>query len=189
MHRTRAWKAVEKANSPPFLFRHGVVLSRIERDDKGAPFIRPLDRDRLRYHLARVAFWYRPQYHEEMGEVRKPARPPIDVVRDMLARPAAPVPLLTRIVNAPVCASDGTLLQEPGYHEKGGLLYEPARGLRVAAVPDAPAPADIARARALLLDELLVDFPFIGAPERAHAVALLLLPFPALQQRERWRCR
>ncbi len=35
----------------------------------------------------------------------------------------------------------------------------------------------MARARSLILDDLLDGFPFVGEPERAHAVALLVLPF------------
>jgi len=35
----------------------------------------------------------------------------------------------------------------------------------------------VARARALLVDELLVDFPFVKESDRAHAVAAILLPF------------
>ena len=40
-----------------------------------------------------------------------------------------------------------------------------------------PTPQQIAAARSLLLDDLLGEFPFVGEAERAHALALLLLPF------------
>ena len=44
-------------------------------------------------------------------------------------------------------------------------------------VPADPTPEQIAQARALLVDELLVDFPFVKDSDRAHAVAAILLPF------------
>jgi hypothetical protein len=40
-----------------------------------------------------------------------------------------------------------------------------------------PTAADLDRARALIVDDLLIDFPFVSDPDRAHAVALFLLPF------------
>ena len=70
------------------------------------------------------------------------------------------------------------MVTAPGYHAASRTYYAPRPGAApVPPIPAAPAGADVARAKALLLDELLVDFPFTGDSERAHAVALLLLPF------------
>lgn len=44
-------------------------------------------------------------------------------------------------------------------------------------VPASPTDDDVARARALFFDELLVDFPFVDASDKAHMLAALLLPF------------
>jgi len=44
-------------------------------------------------------------------------------------------------------------------------------------VPIRPAAEDLAAARSLLLEDLLVDFPFTADSDRAHAVAAILLPF------------
>jgi hypothetical protein len=44
-------------------------------------------------------------------------------------------------------------------------------------LPEMPTPAEINKAKAWLLDELLGDFPFTGEAERAHLVAAILLPF------------
>src|SRR6185503_8574201 len=44
-------------------------------------------------------------------------------------------------------------------------------------VPETPTAEDVRAARALLLDDLLVDFPFAAQSDRAHAVATLVLPF------------
>jgi hypothetical protein len=73
--------------------------------------------------------------------------------------------------------NDGTLITEPGYHPATRLLYEPTQNFTLPPVAERPSPRQIAAARTLLLDDLLGDFPFVGEAERAHALALLLLPF------------
>lgn len=168
----RAWKAVEKANDPPRQFRHGALPSRLERDDKGPPVIRPLTTNRMRYLLARVATWGR-----ETPEGFKEVYPPMAVVRDMLAHPNPPLPTLTRIVEVPIFAPDGTLCSESGYHPINCIFYAPAKGFVISPMPEQPLLSDIEQARSLILDELLADFPFTTHAERAHAVGLGLLPF------------
>jgi hypothetical protein len=167
-----AWSALLEANTPAVIFRHGGWPAWIEHDDDGVPVIRPLTPDRLRHRLARVADWYRIRRDE-----RRPAMPPESVVRDLLARPDPPLPILARVVEAPVFAADGTLQTAPGYHAAGQTYYEPAAGLVVPAIPSHPSAADVAASRRWLLQELLGDFPFTGDAELAHALALLLLPF------------
>ncbi len=109
--------------------------------------------------------------------IEVPALPPVHVVRDLLARPNPPLPILTRIVHVPVFAPDGMLQTEAGYHEATRTFYAPVAPLEVPPVADRPTPADIDQATRLLLEDLLGDFPFTTASERAHVVALILLPF------------
>lgn len=98
-------------------------------------------------------------------------------MKSLLATPDVNLPVLTGIVSTPVFGRNGTLLTEPGYHPDARLLYYAAPGFAVPPIPDRPGEAEIAAARALILDDLLGEFPFVGAAERAHAVALLLLGF------------
>ena len=167
-----AWEALQVKNEPPYLFRYGGLPARLKQDDTKRPALQVLSEAGLRHVLARVADWY---------EVRKtgprPALPPLHVVRDMLAEPNKPLPILTSIVEAPTFAPDGTLHNTPGYHAVAQSLYAPAIGFSVSHVPPKPTAHDIARARTLILDHLIGDFPFTGDAERAHAVALFLLPF------------
>jgi len=120
-----SWKAVEETNKPPSLFRHGGVPSRLEPNDDGVLILRPLTPDRLRYEVARRAVWC---------NKKKRSRPPMDVVRDMLATPEPPLPILTRITEIPVFAPDGTLQTQPGYHKASKTLYAPHDGFTVAAI-------------------------------------------------------
>jgi hypothetical protein len=65
----------------------------------------------------------------------------------------------------------------PGYDPEGRTYFAPPPGLTLPGVPQHPTPAEIGAATMLLLDEMLGDFPVVGASERAHALALLLQPF------------
>lgn len=168
-----AWDAIKAANAnSPVLFRNGNVIVRLESTDGAAPTLRRVDQDRLRYHVARLARWGQ----ATRGGGWQPAPPPELVLRDMLAHPDPPLPQLERVVGAPVFAQDGQLLSRPGYHERGRLYFD-SRGLDLPEVAEAPTPAEVKRARDLLVDDLLCDFPLTGAAERAHAISLLLEPF------------
>src|SRR5262249_44458156 len=53
----------------------------------------------------------------------------------------------------------------------------PANGLQIPAVSQQPSFTEVSRGVTLITEELLGDFPFVGDSERAHALALFLLPF------------
>lgn len=168
----RAWSALLATNNPPTLFRFGSIPTRIEQGDHAEPITRALDYERMRHHLARAASFVEQRTRgEETVEVL--VAPPKDVVNDVLATPDQPLPILTRIVEAPVFAPSGELQTTPGYHPASQTFYAPAAGFTV---PDVTG-RDVEHARDLICDELLSDFPFVGDAELAHAVALLLLPF------------
>jgi putative DNA primase/helicase len=167
----QAWAALQTANVPPKMFRFGGMPVRIGGDeDDGMPIAQPLTEDRLSYELARSARWFRTA--EKGGE--RPAAPSLRLVRDLLAAPSYPLPLLLSIVQVPVFAPDGTLHIHPGYHPEARSFYAPAPGFTLPVVPNSPSTADVERARSLILDDLLGDFPFCSEAERANAVALLL---------------
>ncbi len=103
-----AWEALLAANRPPTIFRYGSTPSRLEHDDTGKLIVCPLNQDRLRHHLGHIISWYLTTTRNKKT-VQVPALPPLHVVKDMLARPNSPLPVITRIVQAPVFAPDGTL--------------------------------------------------------------------------------
>lgn len=162
-----AWAALLEANDPPTLFRRGTLV-RIETDDRGEPFTNDLTHDRTRYQLARVARWQK----KVSGDI-KPAHPPDTVVRDLLATPDPPLPILDRIVKAPVFAPDGSLSLKPGYQDKARVFYTPSGGLEIPEVAESPADEDV-RIAVKLLRELVADFPFTGDAEQAHAFSIPL---------------
>ncbi len=166
-------RAIERANNRnPYMFLRGGPV-RIERDDGGYVATRDLTPDRLRYELARIARWYKLDRDGESED----AKPPMDVVRNVLAAPSLPLPVLTSVVRTPTFAPDGTLETQTGYREKSRSYYDPENAVDMPRVPEKPSPKEIDKAKNLILDELLGDFPFASASDKAHAVALLLLPF------------
>ena len=167
-----AWDALISANTRrPHLFTHGGQLIRLERHGDTV-VSRELTPQRLNHTLGRVALWYTARNGDQ-----RPALPPKFVVDDMLAEPAPPLPPLERVTTVPVVGPSGDLVATPGYHPHARIYYAPADDFHLPAVPSAPTPTDVQRARALVIEELLGDFPFTSDAERSHAVAAALLPF------------
>jgi len=171
----QSWNVLLKANEPARMFRFGSQLTRMERDEYGKPVLKPLDENRTRHELARAADWYK-TVKRDHDWVKIPAMPAVAIVRDVLALPDPPLPILQTITEIPTFDPDGRLSKEPGYHPASKTFYAPAHGFSVPDVPGKPTPDDLKRAHQVIFDELLVDFPFTGKPEIAHAVGLLLLP-------------
>ena len=158
----RAWKAISRMNNPPVLYRHGGRVARIEKDDQGNPFINAVDQNRLRHRLAQVTFWFKLGDVDEATNKKKEqqVRPPGDVISNMLACPDIQLPVLERIVESPVFAADGSLEISPGYSAKTRIYYQPPAGFELPALPKKPSLKDLAKAKELLLENLLFDFPF-----------------------------
>ena len=175
----RVWSLLLTSNRTPWLFRYAGQPTWVVPDDEGRPVAAALNEDRLRHMLARLASWVR---SNSKGEI-VPAPPPVAVVKSVLATPDPGLPVLMGIVNTPVFGRNGKLLTSPGYHPDARLLYQPAPGFAVPSIPERPTAAQIAEARSLICDDLLGDFPFVSPSEMAHAVALLLLGFRALDDR------
>jgi hypothetical protein len=165
--------AIGAGNQPTILLMFGGLPVRIERDEREVPLLRPVTEDRLRHHIARWIDFYR---IGKDGSV--PALPPMSVVRDILAHPSLPLPPLLRIVEAPAFDRTGRLCETPGYCGRdSGLFFAPSPTFQALPVSTCPSQTEMEDARSLLCAELLPDFPFVNDAERAHAIALLLLPF------------
>jgi putative DNA primase/helicase len=169
----RARAILAGSNQPPWLFRMGAMLAWVVRDDDGRAMATHLTEERLKLALAQLIDWRK---QSRTGEL-VPAYPPAQLVKALLATPNPDLPVLAGIVASPVFGRSGELVTERGYHPASRLLHEPPEGFELPAVPERPTQADVAAARTLLLDEMLGDFPFTSEAERAHALALLLLPF------------
>ena len=174
-----AWLATHHANQhgctlyphTPFLFRRAEYLVRLIIGESG-PEISQMDEDAVFGLLTRTADW-----HRELENATIETSPPRDVARDMLAYPDLHLPILDGVITTPVFSRKGELIMTEGYHKDDRLWLTLEPNLQLGTIPDEPTTEDIAAARELLLDNLLVDFPFVDASDRTHAVAAMILPF------------
>lgn len=167
------WDALARANaSNPRLFRHGGAMMRLQDGDDGLPALKDLTPDVLRYELARAAEFYL------AGKGRRQVTlPPVHVVRDLLATPTPPLPILSRIVEAPVFGADGSVEVGVGYHAGSATYCAPPKQIVVPPVSAAPSNDEVDLAKLLLLEDLWGDFALVSDADRAHVLALGLLPF------------
>ncbi|MFQ5968123.1 MAG: hypothetical protein ACE5MI_11020 [Acidimicrobiia bacterium] len=168
-----ALRALVQANDPPEVFVHAGGLARLRRDDGGCRAER-MSTAMFRGRLDRVADFVR--ITDTGNSVA--ARPPSDVVSDLLAAGGWPeMPPLDRIVTAPVFASDGSLMTDPGYHRRARVYYHAAGATKKIDMSSEPTEAELRRSVDLIVGDLLVEFPFVESADRANTVAMLPLPF------------
>lgn len=162
--------ALAAANHPPTMFVRAGQLARLRQDEDDRPLIEALRSDHVRLSLSESATWWRA--HKDGGLVA--TSPPVDVAATVLARGEWPFPALAGVVELPVLRHDGTFATDHGY-DAHTRLYHWHRGKPYAAVPEAPTPEELAGSVAMI-DDLLGDFPWDTAADRANAWALLLTP-------------
>jgi hypothetical protein len=170
-----AWSALHASNNPPSLFvRMGGLVRVAENwvEDRLVRQIESVSEMALYDRLSRIADWVR-----EGEDSTTSVSPSKDVVRVMEAVPSVQLPPLSALAEGPVFARDGSLIASPGYHREAALWLDLPEDFDIGDIPDAPTPSDIAWARSLFLDDLLVDYPFVAPSDRAHAVAAVILPF------------
>lgn len=160
----------EKHDAP--LFIRGESLVRLRRPRKSAPMLMEVSEAVMHGMLMREVDWVKITEHGTF-----PVPLPKEIAVDILALPPSSIPELESVITTPTFGSDGRLLRSPGLHANDLLWLEPDPSLQLAEIPDRPTPQDIAAARSLFFDDLLVDFPFVSPSDRAHALAALLLPF------------
>lgn len=174
-----AWKLVAASNNPPTLFCRGNFPVRVERDDSDRCILMELGETRLRHELARMTHCVKTKFARNGHPLgREACRPPLDVVRNMLAAALSdiPLPVLDAVIEVPTVSCHGQLVRTPGYDPMSQLLYAPYDPAIDLAIPDDPTHDDLTWARALI-DELLANFPFSTEADRTNTIGCLLLAF------------
>lgn len=157
----------------PSVFVRAGALARVAQDERGLFGIQELNTGAMLHILSKVAEW-ESVVETEAGYKAVAVYPPYTVGVDMLSAGEWPgLPGLTGIVSAPVFSREGVLHDQPGYDNATRLYY--TGGVKIG--DTTPTPANIQRAKTLVFDNLLVDFPFKDDASKAHAFAYLLLPF------------
>jgi hypothetical protein len=161
-------------DDPPTLFVRLGELVRVIQDERGRSRLARVGDAVLRHHLERTADWLRVLHRGNKDAVLQ-VPPPPEVVQDLLALGAWPLPPVEAITEVPVLRADGTVLVTPGYDLQTRLVYQPAPGLIVPPIPARPTSRQLRDATDLLLD-IIADFPFVDQASKANMVALLLTP-------------
>jgi len=170
-------EAVKSKNSEcPIYFRQGGVPIRLRLDDNGATTAQRWTLDIARHELVQIISWRRTVHKKGGGSFDVVATPKDVQIRNFLSTKDMPLPILSRITDVPVFAPDGSLQTEPGYHAASRTYYVPAAGLEIPPVPDSPTPMDMKKAIDTF-DDVVCDFPFVAAADKAHAFCLWLLAF------------
>lgn len=167
----------------------------IRIDDEGVPHAQQLGADNLRAYFAEHIECYKLVKKKAGGDdstveddadspaqadgaaglfVELEALPMRGTCATILGRKEWDLPALRGIVTAPVLRPDATLLQTPGFDEKTGLYLHPVVVLD--GIPEAPTQTEVKAAIDLLLESVLVDFPFVADSDRAQYLAALLSP-------------
>lgn len=133
--------------------------------------LRTLPPAALTDQLAQVA---RFQRYDERRKDWVNIDPPPKVAETLLAREGHwRLPSVAGVVTTPCLRPDGTLLDRPGYDPPTRLYLMLDRTFRLPPLSERPSRAAAVRARDLLL-EVLDEFPFVGAVDRAVALSGIL---------------
>ncbi|WP_327724344.1 bifunctional DNA primase/polymerase [Streptomyces europaeiscabiei] len=147
----------------------------VYRDDNDDPIVQQLGTDNLRAYLADHVSSFtlkRNPLTEQLEEERELLMP--KSCSTILGRKTWPLPILRGIVTSPVIRPDGSLLDSLGYDHATGLYLEPRVPLRRLAPQVTRDSLD--RAKVIVLDQVLKDFPWVAASDRAHFLGALLTP-------------
>ncbi|MFD4259984.1 bifunctional DNA primase/polymerase [Streptomyces sp. NPDC058534] len=159
----------------PDLYKRSGGPCWVYRDDNDDPVVQQLGSDNLRAYLADYVSSFtlkRNPLTEQMEEERELLMP--KSCSTILGRKDWPLPILRGVVTSPVIRPDGTLLDSLGYDRATGLYLEPRVPLRRLAPQVTRDSLD--RAKGIVLDQVLPDFPWVAASDRAHYLGALLTP-------------
>lgn len=165
---------VDSNAGAPTMFVRGGALVRIVQDERGHYGIQEFSGGAMLGKLAAVADWETISLDSEGNPKTTAVFPPRDVVSTILSAGEWPeMPALAGVVTSPVFSRDGVLHDQPGYDKATRLYY--TGGVKLG--DTTPTPENIERAKDLILNNLLLDFPFKDPASLAHAIAYMLLPY------------
>jgi primase-polymerase (primpol)-like protein len=172
--------AIIQKNDPPFIFVQGANLVRgHEVTDQNITRynIQILGENELRCELTKCCRFVSTRWVERRKEmVTYAALEPRNLVKTILAMPIWPgIPRLNGVVTSPVVSRSGIVCTQPKYQPETELYYYASDDYKEIG-DTTPTGENLAAAKAMI-DDLIVDFPFLDSASRTGAIALLILPF------------
>ncbi|MFD5508290.1 bifunctional DNA primase/polymerase [Streptomyces sp. NPDC127051] len=167
--------AIMHADQLPDLYKRSNGPCWVYEDDQGSPLVKQLGTDNLRAYLGDNVTTYqvvRDPFTEGTKEVRELFMP--KTCATILGRKDWPLQPLRGIVTSPVVRPDGSLVQAPGYDRGTGLYMHPRVPLR--RLQPQVSEESVERAKYIVLKQMLADFPFVDASDRAQYLGALFSP-------------
>ncbi|MFF7290695.1 bifunctional DNA primase/polymerase [Streptomyces griseorubiginosus] len=162
------------AGQLPDLYKRSGGPCWVHRDDNDQPRMQQLGTDNLRAYLAdHVQSYVVKRGPDEVEREERELFMP-KTCGTILGRKDWPLPPLRGIVTSPVIRPDGTLLDALGYDRPTGLYLEPRVKLR--RLQPQVTTDSLNRAKEIVLEQVLADFPWVAPSDRAHYVGALLTP-------------
>lgn len=166
---------IMRADQLPDLYKRSSGPCWVYEDDQGNPLIKQLAADNLRAYLGDHVTTYqvvKDPFTEGTKEVRELFMP--KTCSTILGRKDWPLLPLRGIVTAPVVRPDGSIVQAPGYDRATGLYMHPRVPLR--RLQPQVSKESVERAKDIVLNQMLADFPFVDHSDRAQYLGALLSP-------------
>jgi hypothetical protein len=154
----------------PDVYLYGAGPAQVGRDATGPTFV-PLDPNGLTLTFISQAEVIKIRVTNDGDEIPTSVLLPPRIASVALAKTRWDLPVLKGISSVPLLLPDGTFQLRPGFHEKTGYFYEPRHILPE--VPANPTNEEIGKARALIMDKLLADFPWQTKADKASYLATL----------------
>lgn len=164
-----------RAGHMPDLYTRSSGLCWIDADEQGHPVMHELGPENLRAYLhehTRTVVVVEDK--DEGGTKDVWELPQVRTCSTILGRKSWPLPRLRGIVTTPVLRANGTFIETPGYDPLTGLYLHPHAPLRRLEIPVTE--EKIAKAKWIILEQMLADFPFVGDSDKAHMLGALLTP-------------
>ncbi len=157
----RAGFVVRPAHRPIQVANGRVVTAHVLVESR-APHLRDL--------MTRAILWLK---YDKRSEGWVKVNCPKDIPEGYLAREGHwALPVITRLFNRPTLRLDGSILDQPGYDQETGFLFDPEEQ-EYGAIPASPTQADALDSLAVL-DALLFEFPFSAPVDRSVALSGIL---------------
>jgi len=154
----------------PNVYLYGAGPAQVGRDATGPTFV-PLDPNGLTLTFINQAEVIKTRTTNDGDEISTSVLLPPRIASVALAKTRWDLPVLKGISSVPLLLPDGTFQLGPGFHEKTGYFYEPRHILPD--VPTNPTGEQLKEARSLIVDQLLADFPWQTAADKASYLASL----------------
>jgi primase-polymerase (primpol)-like protein len=165
-------------NNPPEVFQRAGSLCRIKTIDakENRHTIENITPYALRIEMSKATVFKSKSTKKGNDEAFREVQPQLDLANCVLANSSWDFPSLNGLTNAPMIRPNGTILDCPGYDESTGFYYIPDVNLDVPEIPEKLTKEDAIEAAKFILDEILIDFPFVDNASRQNSIAMFLSP-------------